>query len=145
MDFGLHLKQSGVITAEQLVSAIETQLGTLVPIGQLALEEGTLSARQIFDVLHAQNNAPSVRFGDLAIELGLLTRDDVMRLLMIQADRRRPIVDILVEQGVLTSDRASQELSAYRRKLIEAKRPTATVMFVPSACTTAVSFSPKVC
>ena len=84
MHFGLHLKKSGVISAEQLVAAVEVQLSTLVPIGQLALEEGILSARDIFNILRAQSDAPNVRFGDLAIEMGLMTRDDVMRLLMIQ-------------------------------------------------------------
>ncbi len=43
MHFGLHLKKIGLISAEQLVAALEIQLNTLVPIGQLALEEGILS------------------------------------------------------------------------------------------------------
>jgi hypothetical protein len=105
MHFGMYLKKKGVITAEQLVSALEVQMINLVPIGQLALEEGILSARDIFDVLRAQSGAPNVRFGDLAVEMRLMTRDDVMRLLMIQADRKRSLGEILVRQGVLTESR----------------------------------------
>jgi hypothetical protein len=131
MHFGLHLKKSGVISAEQLVAALEAQLGTLVPIGQLALEEGILSARDIFSILRAQSGAPSVHFGDMAIEMGLLTRDDVMRLLMIQSDRKRPIGEILVGQGVLSESQLKTELAAYRRALLQPKRPSATVKFVP--------------
>jgi hypothetical protein len=131
MHFGLYLKKNGVISAEQLVAAAEVQLNTLVPIGQLALEEGMLSPRDIFDVLHAQSDAPNVRFGDLAIEMGLLTRDDVMRLLMIQADRKRPIAEILVGQGVLSESQLEAELAAYRRAQLKPKRPTATMKFVP--------------
>jgi hypothetical protein len=115
MHFGLYLKKKGIITAEQLVAAIEVQLNSLAPIGQLALEEGVLSARDIFDVLQAQNDSPNERFGELAIEMRLMTRDDLMRLLMIQADRKRPIADILVEQGILDERQVASELAAFRR------------------------------
>jgi hypothetical protein len=115
MHFGLHLNKIGLISAEQLVAALEVQVNTLVPIGQLALEEGILSARDIFDVLQAQNDAPKERFGDLAIEMGLMKRDDLMRLLMIQADRKRPIEEILVTQGAISEHEAASELAAFRR------------------------------
>jgi hypothetical protein len=118
MHFGLYLKNKGIISAEQLVAAMEVQIKTLVPIGQLALEEGMLSARDIFDVLLAQSDSPNERFGDLAIEMGLITRDDVMRLLMIQADRKRPIAEILVGQGVLNERQTAAELSSYRQSLV---------------------------
>ena len=131
MHFGLHLKKNGVISAEQLVAAMEVQLSTLVPIGQLALEEGMLAPRDIFNILRAQSDAPNVRFGDLAIEIGLLTRDDVMRLLMIQADRKRPIAEILVGQGVLTDEQMQSELAAYRRAQLRPRRASATMKFVP--------------
>lgn len=131
MHFGLHLKNSGVISAEQLVAALEVQMSTLVPIGQLALEEGMLAARDIFAILRAQSDDLHVLFGDLAIEMGLLTRDDVMRLLMIQADRKRPIAEILVGQGVLTDEQMEEELAAYRRAQLRPKRAPATMRFVP--------------
>jgi hypothetical protein len=131
MHFGMYLKKKGVITAEQLVSAIEVQMNTLVPIGQLALEEGILSARDIFDVLRAQSGAPSVRFGDLAIEMRLMTRDEVMRLLMIQADRKCPIAEILIGQGVFTPSQMAAELAAYRRAQINPNRTKTTIIPAP--------------
>ena len=91
MHFGLYLKNKGIISADQLVAALEAQLETLPRIGQLALEEGIISPRDIFDVLRAQRESPDERFGDLAIEMGLMTRNELMRLLMIQADRKRPL------------------------------------------------------
>jgi hypothetical protein len=115
MHFGFYLKKRGIISAEQLVAALEAQLETLTPIGQLALEEGVLSARDIFTVLQLQTDSPSERFGDLAVELGMMTRDELMRLLMIQADRKQPITDILVGQGTITPAKAAAELAAYRR------------------------------
>jgi hypothetical protein len=130
MHFGLYLQKKGVISAEQLVAALEEQMRTLVPIGQIALEEGKLAARHIFSILRAQNTAPSVRFGDLAIEMGLLNRDDVMFLLMIQSDRKKPIADILVGQGVLDRERLDTELAAYRAHQLRPRREP-TLRFVP--------------
>jgi hypothetical protein len=125
MQFGLYLKNKGVITAEQFVAALEVQLGSLVPIGQLALEENVLSPRDIFAVLQAQSDSPNVRFGDLAVEMGLMTRGHLMQLLMIQADRKRPITEILVEQGALTSQKAASEMTAYRRSQLRRPRTSA--------------------
>jgi hypothetical protein len=127
MHFGLYLKNKGIISAEQLVAALEVQLKTLVPIGQLALEEGILSARDIFNILHAQHEFPLERFGDLAVEMGLMTRDDVTRLLMIQADRKRPVAEILVTERVLSQQQVADELAAYRQSLLNPKRVTTTV------------------
>jgi hypothetical protein len=131
MHFGMYLKHKGIISAEQLVDALEVQMKRLVPIGQLALEEGVLSARDIFNVLQAQSKLPNERFGDMAVEMGLMTRDDVMRLLMIQADRKRPIAEILVGQGVLTNSQLSAELAAYRRAQLEPQRVTKTIVPAP--------------
>ena len=117
MHFGLYLKSKGIISAEQLVAALETQLNTLTPIGQLALEEGIISPRDIFDVLRAQSESPNIRFGDLAIEMGLMKRDDLMRLLMIQGDRKRPLAEILVGQGVLTKEKSGAELAEFRQSM----------------------------
>lgn len=115
MHFGLYLKHKGVISADQLVEALEAQLATLPRIGQLALEEGIMAPRGIFDVLRAQSESPNERFGEIAIGLGLMTRDDLMRLLMIQADRKRSVADMLVTLGILTEQQAEEEMTQYRR------------------------------
>ena len=74
-----------------------------MPIGQLALEEGMLSARDIFDVLRAQSESPERAVRRPGHRDGPDERaTTLMRLLMIQADRKRPIAEILVWQGVLT-------------------------------------------
>ncbi len=117
MHFALHLKNKGIISAEQLVAALEAQLTTIPRIGQLALEEGILSPRDIFDVLHAQSQSPRERFGELAIEMGLMTRDDLMRLLMIQGDRKSPLSQVFVTQGVLSEQQVFAELADFRASL----------------------------
>lgn len=114
MHFGLYLKQRGTISCEQLVAAIEAQLKSLTRIGQLALEEGLLSPRDVFDILRAQSESPHKRFGEVAIEMGLMTRDELLKLLVIQADRRPQIADVLVLQGVLTKEQMRRELAEFR-------------------------------
>jgi hypothetical protein len=124
MHFGLYLQKKGLITSEQFVAALEAQLNTMVPIGQLALEEGVLSARDIFDVLQAQSDSPSELFGQLAVELGMMSREDLMRLLMVQADRKRPLAAILVEQGALSDADMARELAEYRRAQLRPRQMT---------------------
>jgi hypothetical protein len=129
MHFGLYLHRKGIISAEQLVAALEAQLKHLVPIGQLALEEGLLSAHDIFDILRAQHDSPHERFGELAMEMGLLRRENLMRLLMIQSERKLPLSEILVRQGVLSKCQADSELNAFRRQQSQ-PRSSATTMTV---------------
>jgi hypothetical protein len=133
MHFGLYLKKKGIISAEQLVTAIEAQLATIPRIGQLALEEGILQPRDIFDVLRAQSESPDVKFGELAIEMRLMTRAQLTRLLMIQSDRHRPLAEILVEQGAITGQQARDEIAEFRQSLTKRRsmlRPISR--FVPA-------------
>jgi len=116
MHFGLYLKNKGVITAEQFCTALEAQLSHFVPIGQLALEEGLLSVRDIFRVLRLQSDLPQERFGVMAIELGLMSEGQLAELLMIQSDRKQPLSEILVRQGVLSEAQTQSELSTFRRE-----------------------------
>jgi hypothetical protein len=115
MHFGLYLKKKGMISAEQLVAALEAQLATMPRIGQLALEEGIISPRDIFDVLLAQRKAPDVRFGELAVEMRLMNRRDLMRLLMIQADRKRPLAEVFVTEGMLSAGQVAHEMAKFRQ------------------------------
>src|SRR5215213_4338485 len=115
MHFGLYLKKKGIISAEQLVAALEAQLATLPRIGQLALEEAIISPRDIFHILMAQRTMPNVRFGELAIEMRLITRADLMRLLMIQADRKRPLSDVFVSERILTQKQVAQHMTEFRQ------------------------------
>ena len=116
MHFGLFLVRKGTISASQFVAALESQLTGLVPIGQLAIEDGMLNMQQVFRLLRTQTDLPVERFGDAAIDHGLLTEEDLAMLLMRQSDRKRPFQEILIEDGVLTEEQARMELAAFRRE-----------------------------
>jgi hypothetical protein len=135
MHFGLYLKKKGIISAEQLVAALEAQLATLPRIGQLALEEGIISPRDIFDVLQAQRRAPDVRFGDLAIEMGLMSRNELVRLLMLQADRKRSLAEVLVTEGMLSERQVANEMAEFRQS--QTNRRASNVVPAPRGHVTA--------
>jgi hypothetical protein len=133
MHFGLYLNKKGIISADQLVRAIETQLASMPRIGQLALEEGIVSPREIFEVLLAQSSSPSERFGELAIQMGFMTRNELMQLLMIQADRKQPLEQILVAQGVLSQQDAAARMLEFRQSMTRRKTaPGHVPRIVPS-------------
>ena len=136
MHFGLYLKKKGIISAEQLVAALEAQLATMPRIGQLALEEGTISPRDIFNVLQAQRRSPDMRFGDLAIEMGLMSRDQLMRLLMIQADRKRPLAEVFVIGGVLSEQQVCQHMAEFRQ--VQTNRRASSIVPAPRGQATAI-------
>lgn len=115
MRFGMYLMRRGVISAEQLVDALEEQADRQPPLGQIAIEEGALSVRDVFEVLRAQSESSSNRFGDVAMERGLLTRRQIADLLMLQADRVRPLSEILIDLGAVDPAIVEAELEAYRR------------------------------
>jgi hypothetical protein len=117
MQFGLYLKKKGIISAEQLVAALEAQQKQLVRIGQLAIEEGVLTPREVFQVLRSQSESPHGRFGEIAIGLGLMTCSQLHGLLILQMDRKRPLSEILVQQRVISPVHAAEELAAFRREM----------------------------
>ncbi len=47
--------------------------------------------------------------------MGLMTRNDLMRLLMIQTDRKCPLDRVFVAQGVLSEQQAAAEMAEFRR------------------------------
>ncbi len=117
MQFGIFLVDRRVISAEQFVEAVRQQLQHRVPLGQLAIENGMLSVREVFEVLRAQSQAENEPFGETAIDRGMLTKAEVAELLLLQADRRPELPEILVELGYLTDEQYNDEMAAFRRSV----------------------------
>jgi len=117
MKFGLYLKKKGVITAEVLVAALDYQHSRMPPVGQLAMEEGVLSARQVFKVLHCQSGIPHERFGEVAVGMGMMKPAELQRLLMIQWERKPAFADVLVKLRILDPAQVEEELTAYRAEM----------------------------
>jgi hypothetical protein len=90
------------------------QHNRMPPVGQLAMEEGVLSARQVFKVLRCQSGIPHERFGEVAVGMGMMTPAELQRLLMIQWERKPPLPDVLVKLRILSQTQADELLAAYR-------------------------------
>lgn len=82
-------------------------------MGQIAIEEGVLAARQVLEILTQQYAPPHRRFGEIAVENGYLDNDQVQQLIVEQRLRQRPVIDHLVELGRLSAEEA--ELTAKER------------------------------
>jgi hypothetical protein len=102
MKFGLYLKNKGVISAEGLIAALEYQQSRMPPVGQLALEEGVLSARQVFKILHGQSGLPHERFGEVLVHLRILSQpqvDEELAAFRIEMERRNVVVKRCIPRG----------------------------------------------
>ena len=129
MKFGLYLKNKGVISAEGLVAALDYQQGRMPPVGQLAMEEGVLSARQVFKILRCQSGYPHERFGEVAVGMGMMTPAELQRLLMIQWERKPALADVLVQQRILSQAQVDEELAAFRAEM--ERRNVVVKRFIP--------------
>ena len=116
MRFGLYLLNRELITADQLIQALKKQEEDLPPFGQLAIEEGMLSVRDVFKVLRVQSDFALEQFGQTAIDLDLLDRQQVAELLLLQSDRKRTLSDVLVEIGAVNEAECREELAAFRKQ-----------------------------
>ena len=122
MQFGIYLVDNGVISCEEFFEALKLHQRSRPQMGALAIQTRKLNFRQVFAILRAQCDAPNELFGELAISLGYLTSDDLAQLLAEQALRSKSLVDVLVDNGMLTSDQAEEYFNDYRRCMKQAER-----------------------
>lgn len=123
--FGIYLVHEGLIDAGQLVDALEAQQASLPPIGQIALEQGKLTVREVFRLVRVQSDLPHDRLGELAIAMGLLTRKELAELLLVQAEQAPSLWKVLVWQGVLSENEAEVALAKYRKQMEYRANPAA--------------------
>ena len=119
MQFGLFLVHRRVITCNQFVTAMELQKASRPPIGQLALDHEKLAVQQIMQLLAAQSDNPQELFGELAVELGMLSEADLSELVKLQSDLIKPMAEIVVELGFVSEEKAAEELAEYRKAMEE--------------------------
>ena len=98
--FGQYLLEQGVVSTGQLDLALRWLDEKSERIGEIALRRRLLTSAQINELTHIQRDIDR-SFGELAIERGYLSRDNLQLLLTEQAQRRIPIGEALVELGVM--------------------------------------------
>ena len=110
---GQFLLERGVITAPQLLAAIEAQRASNPLLGELAVRHGMLDRTQARRI-HQRQRVEDRRFGDIALEMGLLDQAQLAALLDAQKAGRKLLGEVLLEQGMVDAARLGAELAQHR-------------------------------
>ncbi len=114
MWFASHLFAKNLITGDQFAEAVRLQLERRPRIGALVISQGLLTIKQVMAILTAQADNLERPFGELAVELGYLTREQLAQLLFEQNRQAPPLGNILLELGALSVDDFRRELRIAR-------------------------------
>ncbi|MCP4695215.1 MAG: J domain-containing protein [Desulfobacterales bacterium] len=98
--FGRFLYYSGLISWRSLIQAITWQRKQRPLIGQIALEWGMLSRREIHEIIIGRDLAE--KFGEAALRKGLIRRGDLLAILGKQRGLHRQIGDYFVTRRQFT-------------------------------------------
>lgn len=111
--FGQFLLEKGLLSSEQLLSALDFQRRSNPVLGELAESMGLLSSADV-QRISDQQRTEDARFGDIALKLGLLDAAQLDALLAEQNARRKLFGEILVEQGMLDADTVGTQLALHQ-------------------------------
>jgi hypothetical protein len=118
MRLGEFLIMRGRVSKTEVDQACRVQLINNHLLGVLAVDQGFMQASELEEALeHQQRQTPMLRFGEVAVGLGFLTRTQLQGLLQVQAENRLRIGEVLVLQSCLTEQELISELKAYREFL----------------------------
>jgi two-component system, chemotaxis family, sensor kinase CheA len=112
--FGSYLVDIGLVTIPQVVDALDLQLATQPRFGQVCLHEGMLTVEKLFEIMNS-SKLNDMRFGATAVALRHLSGKDVQSILALQRTQRKPLGEILVEQGAITAEQLHEALVGYKK------------------------------
>ena len=101
MLFGEFLVARKLITEDALTNALEEQHQHNRPLGKFAKDLGFVSRRENILIL-LQHLKTGKRYGEVALEMGLMNQDQVKQALIVQQNSSLLLGKILVKNGVLT-------------------------------------------
>jgi hypothetical protein len=73
------------------------------------MSRGKLTVAQVFDILDRQAMERGM-FGQIALKLGFLSKDDLQELLELQSELTPTMADALIVTGVITAEEADDGL-----------------------------------
>lgn len=111
--FGHFLLEKHILTNEQLLLALTEQSNARIKLGTLAIHAGLMTANEVERVIILQTKQDQ-RFGEIAVEKGYLTNEQVKDLIERQSPEYLVLGQILVEQNIITHARFEQLLSEYQ-------------------------------
>lgn len=99
--FSNYLIEKGKLTAESYNTIKEAQSKTRVKLGLIAVSEKMITEKQA-DEINRKQAVMDKRFGDIAVDLGYLTADQVSRLLELQGNPYMLFSQTITDNGILT-------------------------------------------
>lgn len=112
--FGKYLVDKGVISNEQLQIVKEEQAKTRVKLGLIAVSEKMITEKQA-DEINRKQAVMDKRFGDIAVEIGYLTNEQVSRLLSLQGNPYMLFVQTITDKQIIdlaTCEKALSDMKA---------------------------------
>lgn len=102
--FGGFLVEKNIISNDDLIDALDIQIKQRALIGQLAKQNKMISGKDLLRILNAMRKPGNTKklFGEVAVSLGLLSIEQIDKLLETQNESSEPIGGILVSMGKMT-------------------------------------------
>ena len=110
--FGSFLIDVHNIDTSVILEALEIQKKQTIPIGRLAMDLRYMSVRQVMDTLFAQGDSTRL-FGEIAIELGFITKENLITLLKSQKNEMPELIKILVDMKVIDHTQCDKLLTEF--------------------------------
>ncbi len=113
---GDFLVEKEFVSADHLLIALERQEKSRTPLGQLAIEVGMVSAKNVLTILTEQRNSENkLKFGEIAISKGILQKEDIEKLFKIQEEKAELLGNILINIGAISPPKLLKALREYER------------------------------
>jgi CheY-specific phosphatase CheX len=113
--FGQYLLENGAIDGAQLLAGIAHQEKTNLRFGEVAVQLGLLEEDDVSSLLNEQK-AHDLKLGEAAVKLGLLTQEQVGQVLRAQQNSHVLIGEALVATGALTREKLDAHLGAFLKE-----------------------------
>ena len=114
--FGNYLKRVGRLSSEQLAKVYDEQKKVRVKLGLIAVAEKMMTTAQADEVNRLQS-VLNKRFGDIAIEKGYLTEEQVGRLLGMQGNLYLSFVQAVTNEEFMTMAELDEAFLGFQREL----------------------------
>jgi CheY-specific phosphatase CheX len=110
--FGQHLLGQGLITAQQLLAAVQYQGRNDTRLGSCAVELGLVTPFEV-EQIRAVQAREDLRFGEAAVKLGLLSEGQLEEVLGRQENAHVPLGEAVVALGYLTAPQVEAAAAAF--------------------------------
>ena len=113
--FGHHLLDEGKLTAEQLSEAVDYQNSKNLSLGQIAVREKLLTAKEA-ELINNKQQTLDKPFGEIAISLGLLSEIDTDEILETQKQEKVYFGEVLILKGFMSEELMNKELNKFNQE-----------------------------